>query len=248
MLLNKMHDAKCYLVPFEQLNNGLAARLYKLANDLRKRGETPYIIPLGGSNNLGTFGIINSFIELMNQGVLSKYDDIVLATGSGGTLAGLAVGNYLTGEKLRVHGVCVSDTAEYFHDHIDEILLTYGMERAKATQICDVIEGYKGKGYNKTTNEDLDLLISISQQSGVLLDYCYTLKAVNGLINELTFNPSRFKGNRILFIHTGGSFTIFDGTINQMLLKKHEKNTFLWKDINDQILDQHTAREKVTTA
>lgn len=33
----------------------------------RKQGEIPYVIPLGGSNTLGTFGIINSFAELIEQ-------------------------------------------------------------------------------------------------------------------------------------------------------------------------------------
>ena len=35
------------------------------------------------------------------QGVLEQFDDLVFACGSGGTADGLALGNYLTGGKLR---------------------------------------------------------------------------------------------------------------------------------------------------
>lgn len=39
----------------------------------RKNGEVPYIVPLGGSNITGTFGIIRSFQELLEQVCLPKY-------------------------------------------------------------------------------------------------------------------------------------------------------------------------------
>ncbi len=36
------------------------------------------------------------------QGVAERYDDLVVAVGSGGTVCGLALGNYLTGSKLKL--------------------------------------------------------------------------------------------------------------------------------------------------
>jgi len=53
----------------------------------------------------------------------------------------------------------------------------------------------------------LDMLVDICQKTGVLLDSCYTAKAVKGMVTEMNENPTRFKGNRILFIHTG-NYTI----------------------------------------
>ena len=35
------------------------------------------------------------------QGVAENFDDLVVAVGSGGTVFGLALANYLTGSKLR---------------------------------------------------------------------------------------------------------------------------------------------------
>ena len=63
--------------------------------------EDTYHIPVGGSNSVGLFGYVAVFEELIQQGALNDYDDIVFACGSGGTAGGLAIANYLTGSKLR---------------------------------------------------------------------------------------------------------------------------------------------------
>ncbi len=80
----------------------------------------PYLIPVGGSNKVGIWGYIEAFREMMEQvikkllippqlnrscnlpqGVLEDFDDIIMATGSGGTLCGLAIGNHLTGSRIK---------------------------------------------------------------------------------------------------------------------------------------------------
>ena len=70
--------------------------------------------------------------------------------------------NWLIGANIshRVHGVCVSDSSAYFHQHIDEILLSYGMKRAKSRKICDVIDGYKGSGYGQYTQDDIGSVLA----------------------------------------------------------------------------------------
>ena len=68
---------------------------------LRSTGSIPYAIPVGGSNAVGSWGYIEAFQELMDDGVWEKFDDIVVPAGSGGTVCGLAVANYLTGMKIK---------------------------------------------------------------------------------------------------------------------------------------------------
>ena len=46
-------------------------------------------------------------------------------------------------------------------------------------------------------------IIEISSTTGILLDPVYNIKAVRGMLKEMTNNPGRFKGRRILYIHTG---------------------------------------------
>ena len=68
---------------------------------IRCVGSNPYVIPVGGSNSTGSWGYIEAFRELMDQGAMEEFDDIVVAIGSGGTLCGLAIANYLTGSKVK---------------------------------------------------------------------------------------------------------------------------------------------------
>ena len=48
-----------------------------------------------------------------------------------------------------------------------------------------------------------EFALDIAAQTGITLDPCYTCKAAYGMVQELKKNPSQFKGNRILFLHTG---------------------------------------------
>ena len=48
-----------------------------------------------------------------------------------------------------------------------------------------------------------DFIMEVSRTTGIMIDPVYTGKAVFGLVNELKSNPDRFKGKRILYIHTG---------------------------------------------
>lgn len=48
-----------------------------------------------------------------------------------------------------------------------------------------------------------DYILEVSRQTGIILDPVYTGKAVRGLLQEMSGNPGRFKGRRILYIHTG---------------------------------------------
>ena len=59
------------------------------------------------------------------------------------------------------------------------------------------------------------MLTEISSETGILLDRVYTLKAVKGMLNTISNNPTRFKGNRILFLHTGGIHSLFDGQLDE---------------------------------
>ena len=57
-----------------------------------------------------------------------------------------------------------------------------------------------------------DSIIEISRTTGILLDPVYNIKAIRGMITEMKNNPRRFKGQRILYIHTGKSAVVFSPT------------------------------------
>lgn len=85
------------------------------------------------------------------------------------------------------------------------------MDDVKAEDIVDVIEGYVGGGYGISTEDDHNLYKTIATTTGIICDPVYVGKGAKGLISELNSNPARFQGERILFLHTGGIFGLYDG-------------------------------------
>lgn len=76
------------------------------------RGERPYLVATGGSSTRGTLGFVSAGLELAEQvrsGVLPEPAHLFVAVGTGGSLAGLAVGVRLGGLDTRLTGVVVTD-------------------------------------------------------------------------------------------------------------------------------------------
>jgi hypothetical protein len=76
----------------------------QLVAQLTAAGHKPYFIPVGGSSSLGCYGYLEFIEELRRQSDALgwRFDDIVMACGSGGTTAGVALGNHLSGYGARV--------------------------------------------------------------------------------------------------------------------------------------------------
>ena len=167
-------------------------------------GSDDYVIPEGGSNALGAWGYIRAVDEMAEQWGTPP-SSIVCATGSGGTLAGLAIGLRRRGLDVPLYGVAVCDDAAYFQAIVDRISTEAterwpDLPRVRADE-ANVVEGYKGRGYGLSTAEEEADIESVARASGLILDPVYTGKAFRALLRE----PERF-GSRPLFVHTGGIF------------------------------------------
>ena len=57
--------------------------------------------------------------------------------------------------SIRIHGIAASDNANYFHGHANGIYSDLGLESLKSESLCSIVEGYKGKGYGASTQEEL---------------------------------------------------------------------------------------------
>lgn len=49
----------------------------------------------------------------------------------------------------------VCDDAKYFHDHVNETLTELGLTDVRSEEILNIIEGYKGRGYGLSTQDEL---------------------------------------------------------------------------------------------
>ena len=173
----------------------------------KELGVPYYKIPCGGSNALGTLGYVDCVREMSEQGL--EFDHIVCAEGSGGTMAGLALGAKLHMPGARVHGMMV-DT-----DPFEEITLRLMREAAallgadvQSTKEDFALRDLCGPGYAIASEEGNAAVSMMAENEGIFLDPVYTGKAFAGLVamaKEGAFAP----GERVLFLHSGGAGGLF---------------------------------------
>src|SRR5207244_4687380 len=72
-----------------------------------KEGTKPYLVPYGGSNATGALGYAFAMKELIDQNVSADW--IVFATSSGGTHAGLLLGQRVFGFSGKILGISVDE-------------------------------------------------------------------------------------------------------------------------------------------
>jgi D-cysteine desulfhydrase len=186
----------------------------KLEKKLTRQGKIPYCIPEGGSNGLGALGYVKAMEEIRDQmdemGI--QFDAIVLAVGSGGTYTGLWIGKKFFNIKVEVIGFNISASSHYFCEKIfqcakeSENLLKMNFHLTQ-NQI-QIIDGYVGKGYGKSRPEEIAFMKEVGQSEGIILDPVYTGKAMFGLADQVKKRKFK-KGQKILFLHTGGIFGLF---------------------------------------
>ena len=108
LLLNELLGADVRFVDSDSYDD-VYAEMDRIADELKKQGHTPYLVPVGGSVPLGTLGYVDCakeiFSEALELGI--RIDRIISTAGSGGTLAGLLLGARLYGDGGKVKGIAV---------------------------------------------------------------------------------------------------------------------------------------------
>ncbi|XP_030541175.2 bifunctional D-cysteine desulfhydrase/1-aminocyclopropane-1-carboxylate deaminase, mitochondrial [Rhodamnia argentea] len=213
LLVERLVGAHVQLISKEEYAKLGSVTLTELLKEkLLKKGRKPYVIPVGGSNSLGTWGYIEATREIEQQvhnaGGRVKFDDIVVACGSGGTIAGLSLGSWLSTMKTKVHAFSVCDDPDYFYDFV-QVLLDGIQAGVLSRDIVD-IHNAKGLGYAMSTAEELKFVKEVATATGVVLDPVYSGKAAYEMMRDMTENPKKWEGRRVLFVHTGGLLGLFD--------------------------------------
>lgn len=148
-----------------------------------------YFVPEGGSCLEALPGVAEIIGELTDT-----YDEIFTASGTGGTLAGLALGVHQQQLSTRVNGIAVIKGGEYLNQEIKNWIGEIPFQLH--TQF------HRG-GYGKTDNELIVFARNFARNSGIVIEPIYTAKMLMALIQlagEDYFKP----GSKILTIHTGG--------------------------------------------
>ncbi len=174
------------------------------------RRKRPYVLPGGGSSVLGTVGFVNAGLELADQvaaGELPEPSRVVVALGSAGTAAGLALGLRLGGLKSRLVAVQIGrsglpDPAVKLANKAAKLL------RERGAQIggieigpadFDVINDCVGEGYGYATPDGERAIDLLKEKDGIEIEPTYTAKAAAA---SLKLAESAGPNETILYWHT----------------------------------------------
>jgi D-cysteine desulfhydrase len=212
-VLEKILGAEQHVIPKDQWaqRGGHPGVLTQLAREYPGKA---YAIPCGGTNSLGAWGYIQCVEEMRVQEALNGVSDVVCASGSGGTVAGLGIGlRALTASqqssKINLTSYCVCDTPVEFYDIFDDIATQVLSNcRYKATDLVTMKQA-TGLGYSKATIEELQFMNRVARETGIVFDRCYTNKALYGMVKDLQTGGLQPTGT-VLFLHTGGGPSVFD--------------------------------------
>ena len=210
VLLDHLHGATTQKFPG---GHDMVAEMEKAAERKRAEGHKVYVIPGGGSNPTGALGYVNAALELVAQanerGLV--IDRVVHATGSSGTQAGLVTGLSAMNTGIPVLGIGTRAPRE------KQEAMVYDLACRTAEKLgCpgvvsrdDVVANsdYVGEGYGLPTEAGIEAIRMFSELEGILLDPVYSGKGAAGLIDLA--RKGRFEGERVVFLHTGGSAGLF---------------------------------------
>jgi len=175
-----------------------------------KQGMKPYLVPYGGSSPTGALGYAFAMKELMEQNL--QTDWIVFATSSGGTHAGLLLGQRVFGYKGKVLGISIDESENWLKNQVSELASLTSEKLGKRIEFTpgEVVANanYCSAGYGVLTEQEREAIHLFATREGLLLDPVYTGRAAAGMI-DLIRNGFFKKDETVLFVHTGGQPALF---------------------------------------
>ena len=192
----------------------LAQRAQAVVSELERAGECVYRLPIGCASERSCLGFALAYGELKEQMALHgrAVETIVHASSSGGTHAGLVLGNALYGFKSTVRGIVVAENV--YSDVVGTYLsFAHGGARLIGAEVdlqrehINITEAYLGDGYGRPAAgvyEAIDLLATLE---GIMVDPVYSAKAVAAIVD---LAAKKLLKGPVVFWHTGGYHALFD--------------------------------------
>jgi D-cysteine desulfhydrase family pyridoxal phosphate-dependent enzyme len=212
LLLEQIAGAAIHFVQvsgWDELHDALEVR----AAELKQAERRPFVIPLGGSTEVGVLGYVRCYYELMAQldARGESCDWIVHASSSGGTQAGLVLGRRLSGRsRPRVYGVDVIKAGAELLPSVAELAERAARRlRAPLRLTSDDLHSvdFTGPAYAELTSDAIESIGVAARTEALVLDPVYTSKAMAGLRHLLAHDLDG--DGPVIFIHTGGHPALF---------------------------------------
>ncbi|SMB93747.1 D-cysteine desulfhydrase [Desulfonispora thiosulfatigenes DSM 11270] len=192
----------------------LMKEMQTIVDELAKEGRKGYIIPGGGSNEIGTLGYVSCAEEIATQLFEKslKIDHLVTPSGSAGTHTGLVTGFIGNNMNIPITGIGVNRKKdvqeEVIYNLAKKVAAKLGINQEIPRDAVVVYDDYVGPGYSLPTDEMVEAVNLLAKTEGILLDPVYTGKAMSGLIGLIRKGVFK-KGENVLFVHTGGSPALY---------------------------------------
>jgi 1-aminocyclopropane-1-carboxylate deaminase/D-cysteine desulfhydrase-like pyridoxal-dependent ACC family enzyme len=173
----------------------------EVAAELRIAGRRPYAVPRGGAVAVGTVGMVVAAEELAGQLEAQSVEPeiVVIASGSGTTCAGLAVGTAMCAAGWRVVGASVSRPPGEARREVAALASSCAALLGVQSGPFELVDA-RGPGFAQPSEAGEQAAAVALRTEGLLLDPVYTAKAfavVLALIEQGAAGP-------IVFWHTGG--------------------------------------------
>ena len=183
------------------------------------QGKAPYLVPYGASSPTGSLGYAFAIQECLAQHV--TIDWMLFGTSSGGTHAGLMLGQRVFGYPGKVLGICIDEPQAWIKGHVAALAsdASEKMGERISFSTAEVLanDQYCQPGYGIMTDLERDAIRLFAKYEGILLDPVYTGRAAGGMIDLIHQGFFR-KDARILFWHTGGQPALFSAQYQTHLL------------------------------
>src|SRR5262249_32574089 len=175
-----------------------------------EEGMKPYLVPYGGSNATGALGYAFAMKELIEQDL--RADWVVFATSSGGTHAGLLLGQRVFRYEGKLLGISVDEPEEWLKQHVSELASLTSEKLGERIELppAEVLvnANYCSAGYGVLTEQEREAIGLFARCEGLLLDPVYTGRAAAGMIDLIRKGFFK-KDETVLFLHTGGQPALF---------------------------------------
>ena len=201
----------------------------KIVEQLTKQGKKPYVIPYGGSNELGALAFVEAFKELESQreSMDLSFTHIVFASSSGATQAGLMLGKKILNSPAQIVGINI-DKGETDKVPFDQYTVALanstasliGADHQFTESDLTLNSDYVGEGYGVVGTLENEAIAMTAQTEGILLDPVYTGRAMGGLIDMIRSGKIK-KTDRVLFWHTGGAPALFAYSSDLDMMKRN---------------------------
>lgn len=213
VLLDHLFGATVHYYEEGEDEDGADRRMEELADRLKSQGHNPYVVhlsvgyvPYGGLGYVGAAGEILDQIENLKLDI----DQVVVASGSGHTHAGLVTGMKLADSSIPVYGVCVRREGSLQKPRVlglcREIETLMGTGPVVDESDINIDDQMLAPGYGQLNPPTVEALKQAARLEGLVVDPVYTAKSLAG---AMALAGGLAAGRNVLYVHTGGGPGVF---------------------------------------